>query len=40
MLDGTNKEASRMRKKITFLKTHFGTSKFGRDEAAKQEFPK
>jgi hypothetical protein len=27
-------------KKDTFLGTHFGNSKLGRDEAAKQEFPK
>jgi hypothetical protein len=27
------------KKKDTFLETHFGNSKLGRDEAAEQEFP-
>jgi hypothetical protein len=27
------------KKKDTFLETHFGNSKLGRDEAAGQEFP-
>jgi hypothetical protein len=31
--------ARRKKKKDTFLETHFGNSKLGRDEAAEQEFP-